>query len=78
MIIYIGLCHYWALIGLTRLTAVHTYTLLWAYVLWPVTGLGITAGVHRLWSHRSYTAGPGLRCLLMLMNSVANQGSIFH
>lgn len=78
MIIYIGLCHYWALIGLTRLTQVHTYTLLWAYVLWPVTGLGITAGVHRLWSHRSYTAGPGLRCLLMLMNSVANQGSIFH
>ena len=69
MIIYIGLCHYWAVLGLTRLATVHTYTLLWAYVLWPITGLGITAGVHRLWSHRSYTAGPALRCLLMLMNS---------
>ena len=78
MIIYIGLCHYWAVLGLTRLATVHTYTLLWAYVLWPITGLGITAGVHRLWSHRSYTAGPALRCLLMLMNSIANQGSIFH
>jgi stearoyl-CoA desaturase (delta-9 desaturase) len=78
MIIYIGLCHYWAVLGLTRLATVHTYTLLWAYALWPITGLGITAGVHRLWSHRSYTAGPALRCLLMLMNSIANQGSIFH
>jgi len=76
--IYITLCHYWALIGCARLTSVSAPTLLWAYVLWPITGLGITAGVHRLWSHRSYTAGPFLRCLLMLMNSIANQGSIYH
>jgi len=78
MLIYIALTHYWAVLGCLRLTTVQTPTLLWAYILWPITGLGITAGVHRLWSHRSYTANAPLRCLLMLMNSVANQGSIYH
>ena len=76
--IYITLCHYWALLGLARVPRCMLPTLLWAYVLWPITGLGITAGVHRLWSHRSYTAGPLLRCVLMLWNSIANQGSIYH
>jgi len=78
MVIYVSLTHYWAYLGLTRLLLVSNKTLLWAYILWPITGLGITAGVHRLWSHRSYTATAPFRCLLMLMNSIANQGSIYH
>lgn len=53
-------------------------TLLWAFVLWPISGLGITAGVHRLWAHRSYDAHWSVRLFLMLANSIANQGSIFH
>ncbi|KAK7249851.1 fatty acid desaturase [Aureococcus anophagefferens] len=76
--IYISLCHYWAVIGLFRVTSCMLPTLLWAYILWPITGLGITAGVHRLWSHRSYEAGKVVRCTLMLFNSIANQGSIYH
>jgi len=76
--IYISLCHFWAVIGLFRVTQCKAQTLLLAFILWPISGLGITAGVHRLWSHRSYTAGPTYRCLLMLMNSIANQGSIYH
>ena len=40
------------------------------------SGLGITVGAHRLWSHRSYTASLPLRAFLMFLNSVANQGSI--
>ena len=43
-----------------------------------ITGFGITGGAHRLWSHRSYTAGPLYRCVVMLANSCANQGSIWH
>ena len=39
---------------------------------------GITAGAHRLWSHRSYKATYPLRVFLMLCNSIANQGSIWH
>lgn len=42
------------------------------------SGAGITVGVHRLWSHRSYEAKLPFRTLLMLMNSIANQGSIYH
>ena len=42
------------------------------------SGLGITGGVHRLWAHRSYKASFPLRVALMLFNSIANQGSIYH
>jgi len=35
-------------------------------------------GVHRLWSHRSYEAALPVRVFLMLANSIANQGSIYH
>ena len=42
------------------------------------SGFGITVGVHRLWSHRSYEAAYPVRLFLMLCNSIANQGSIFH
>ena len=78
MIIYIGLAHAAALIGLFTVTKCHPYTLLWAFILWPITGIGITGGVHRLWSHRSYKASFPLRVYLMLSNSIANQGSIWH
>ena len=37
------------------------------------SGFGITVGVHRLWSHRSYSAAFPVRFALMLMNSMANQ-----
>lgn len=42
------------------------------------SGFGITVGVHRLWSHRSYSAAFPVRFFLMLCNSIANQGSIYH
>jgi len=76
--LYISLVHYWASFGLLRLHVVQWQTLLWAFLLWPISGLGITAGVHRLWSHRSYDAKLPVRVFLMLANSIANQGSIFH
>ena len=40
--------------------------------------LGITAGAHRLWSHRSYSASLPVRVLFMLANCAAHQGSIYH
>jgi len=79
MAIYITLVHLWAAIGVAMLPRVQKYeTFLFAFLLWPITGLGITAGVHRLWSHRSYKAGKFMRFLLMMFNSIANQGSIMH
>jgi stearoyl-CoA desaturase (delta-9 desaturase) len=34
--------------------------------------------MHRLWSHRAYTATAPLRVLLAVLASVSNQGSIYH
>lgn len=77
MAIYITLVHAWACIGLTHVASVQWKTLLWALALWPISLLGIGAGCHRLWSHRSYEASAPVRGVLMLCNSIANQGSIF-
>ena len=78
MIIYLTVVHLAALNGMTLLRSCDIYTLLWALALWPISGLGITAGAHRLWAHRSYKASLPLRVVLMVCNSIANQGSIWH
>src|SRR2546427_349928 len=41
------------------------------------SGMGITAGAHRLWCHRSYKANLPLRILLMIMNTMALQNDIY-
>jgi len=78
MIIYISLAHVAAIVGLFTIRHCHPWTLLWAFMLWPISGVGITGGVHRMWAHRSYKASFPLRVYLMLVNSIANQGSIWH
>lgn len=78
MIIYMLFVHTTAVFGLFSVGKVQWQTLLWAFALWPISGLGVTAGVHRLWSHRSYDASFSVRLFLMLANSIANQGSIYH
>ena len=40
-------------------------------------GIGITVGAHRLWTHRSFKAKLPTRIMLMILNSFANQGSIY-
>ncbi|XP_037945829.1 acyl-CoA desaturase 1 isoform X2 [Teleopsis dalmanni] len=47
------------------------------YITGFIGGLGITAGVHRLWSHRAYKAKLPLRIFLMLCQSLAFQNSIY-
>jgi len=76
--IYISLVHVAAAVGAVKAFDCSAESLLFAFILWPISGFGITVGVHRLWSHRSYEAAFPLRAFLMLCNSLANQGSIFH
>jgi len=78
MIIYISLVHFLAIAALFRVHQCAFETLLFSFLLWPITGFGITGGVHRLWSHRSYEASFAARFFVMLLNSMANQGSIYH
>ncbi|XP_060573447.1 stearoyl-CoA desaturase-like isoform X2 [Ruditapes philippinarum] len=51
-------------------------TLVWAYILYLCGGLGITAGAHRLWAHRSYKAELPMRILLAIFNSLAFQNDV--
>ena len=46
-----------------------------AVTLYFLTGLGITAGYHRLWSHRCYSATWIVRFLLILFGGAAFEGS---
>eukprot|EP00747_Dinoflagellata_sp_TGD_P125366 gnl/TRDRNA2_/TRDRNA2_174154_c4_seq10.p1 gnl/TRDRNA2_/TRDRNA2_174154_c4~~gnl/TRDRNA2_/TRDRNA2_174154_c4_seq10.p1 ORF type:complete len:698 (-),score=103.00 gnl/TRDRNA2_/TRDRNA2_174154_c4_seq10:267-2195(-) len=91
MVIYLATIHSVAIYALLVLTlcggicpcfgqglAMKRETLLWAFVVYVASCFGVTAGVHRLWAHRTYKAGLPLKVVLMLFNSMANQGSIFH
>jgi stearoyl-CoA desaturase (delta-9 desaturase) len=92
MLIYLTLSHmgaFWALMVWTLFGGVCPVfgqeekpmkweTVYWAFFLYLIGGLGITAGVHRLWAHRTYKAALPLRIVLMIFNSVANQGTIYH
>jgi len=91
MVIYIGATHLTALYTIAVLLVfgrvcplfgrndapVTWQTLVLGFTLYVCSALGITAGSHRLWAHRSYKAALPLRILLMVFNSIANQGSIF-
>ena len=89
MVVYLGWVHLTAVYATVVLLAfggecplfgtslrVKTETIVFAVALYVCSGLGITAGAHRLWSHRSYKASAPLKVLLMLFNSIANQGTI--
>ncbi|KAJ5642189.1 hypothetical protein N7490_006189 [Penicillium lividum] len=57
-------------------TELRLATAVWAIVYYFWTGLGITAGYHRLWAHRSYEASVPLRIFLACVGGGAVQGSI--
>ncbi|GBN65474.1 Delta(9)-fatty-acid desaturase fat-7 [Araneus ventricosus] len=52
-------------------------TVPFAYIYGSFGGLGITAGSHRLWSHRSYKAKWPLKALLCSLASIAAQNDIY-
>src|ERR1700741_535246 len=62
---------YWAL-----WTPLHLKTAIWTVVYYFNTGMGITAGYHRLWAHTSYSATTPLKVYLAAVGGGAVQGSI--
>lgn len=68
--------HIMAVIGLFLTAKAKWGTILLLPVLYVIGGLGVTAGVHRLWSHKSYKATVLLRILLMIFNCVSFQNDI--
>ncbi|KAF9254561.1 hypothetical protein L218DRAFT_968067 [Marasmius fiardii PR-910] len=57
-------------------TTLRTETLIWSVVYYFLTGLGITAGYHRLWAHRAYNASLPLQYVLACLGAGSVQGSI--
>ena len=49
-----------------------------AIVLFFYTGMSITAGYHRLWSHKTYDAHPIVKVVLAIGGAMAVQNSILH
>jgi len=69
--------HGGALYGLyCLLFSASIYTTLFSILLYQLGGLGITAGAHRLWAHRSYKAKAPLRAFLVLCNTLAFQDAV--
>ncbi|XP_048507470.1 acyl-CoA Delta(11) desaturase-like isoform X2 [Athalia rosae] len=53
-------------------------TIVWVVFLFLTVGVGITGGVHRYWTHRTYKAKLPLRIILMIMYSAAGSYPIFY
>jgi len=76
-VILFAFLHVGALYGFYLfLTAAKWATWLWIVALYVMSGLGITAGAHRLWSHRSYKAKFPARVMLMLFDTLAVQNDV--
>lgn len=52
-------------------------TIVWGLITYAIGGFGVTGGVHRMWTHRSYKAKLPLRIILAFCFSVAGQNTIF-
>ncbi|GAA4891206.1 fatty acid desaturase [Ferrimonas pelagia] len=70
-----------ALIGVPWYALTHGFS--WASgiiaaVFWLWSGISITAGYHRLWSHKAWQAHPSVQWVLAIGGAMALQNSILH
>lgn len=75
-VIWLSYIHLLALFGLYLLPWASPATWAWTLTCYCGGALGITAGAHRLWSHRAYKARLPLRIFLAILNSMAFQNDI--
>ena len=54
----------------------HRYDVLDFTIMYLLTGLGVTIGFHRLFTHRSFKTSPAMRFLLAVLGSAAIEGPI--
>jgi len=76
-VILMSLLHLGSIVGLYLLVSEAKWlTWLWCYILLFMSATGITAGAHRLFSHKSYKAKYPLKVILMIFNCVSFQNDI--
>jgi stearoyl-CoA desaturase (delta-9 desaturase) len=61
--------------GVSFISEAHLFTIWLAVILYFLTGLSITGGLHRLWSHRSYAASLPLQLFYLFFSTMAMVGS---
>lgn len=77
-VVLFSLLHTYALYGLyLAIFFVQWKTIFFSAILGVTSGLGITMGAHRLWSHRSYKAKFPLRFVLAVFQTMAFQNDIY-
>jgi len=69
--------HTGALVGIYTATLCSPATWAWTVVYALCSALGVTAGAHRLWAHRTYRAKLPLRIFLAICNTAAFQNHIY-
>ncbi len=75
---FITYVHIAGVIGLWYISAVKWQTLILVSQTYFWSAIGVTGGLHRLWSHRSFKAHWTVRTWLMFCTSLSNQGTIYH
>ena len=78
ILLFLSYAHILAIVGISYIPVCKWQTIVWSLMLLFWSGIGVTGGAHRLWAHRSYKAHWIIRTFLMLMFSIANEGSIYH
>ncbi|XP_034838308.1 acyl-CoA Delta(11) desaturase-like [Maniola hyperantus] len=74
-----GYAHLATLYGVYLACTVATWkTLIFHHIIFILAAVGVTAGAHRLWTHRAYKAKTPLQIILMVMNTLAFQNSAIH
>lgn len=58
-------------------TQAKSLTFIWGLVLGWFAAVGVTAGAHRLWAHRTYKAKWQLRLFLMVLQTICFQNHIY-
>lgn len=77
-VILITIFHAIAIYGFLTVPYIQRWkTFLWAFIIGLFAAFGITGGIHRFWSHKSYKANTPLRIILMLCFVTAGQNSIY-
>ena len=75
--IYImAVLHIGCIYGIFRAPEARWQTWLLFVAYYVVSGLGVTAGAHRLWSHRTYKATTPIKVMLMLFNCISFQNDL--
>ena len=77
-VLFMGVAHIIGLVGLVGAVSGHwkIQTIILGAILFCVSGLGITVGYHRYFTHRSFTCGKVLQVVFAISGTTAVQNSI--